>query len=296
MGFAVSIVTRTHRRTPLLARACASVDAQRDAPPWQHIIVNDGGDPAPVDAVLADFPASAPNHRSILHRPHSTGMEAASNAGLECATAPLIAIHDDDDSWDPAFLYTLTRFLQAPANARFCGAVCRTTQVLESIVDGEVRVLRTQPFNPQLRQIDFASCLRENLFPPISFVFRRALLEAIGPFDPTLPVLGDWEFNLRALSHAPIALLDAELARYHHRVNATTEPSMANSIHTGDPLHRATEAQLRARWNRSNPFGLPATQLALYSQLCGHAAHWDRTLHRLKATALALPTCPPPQS
>jgi hypothetical protein len=62
-----------------------------------------------------------------------------------------------------------------------------------------------------------------NFFPPIAFVFRREVLERIGGFNETLPVLGDWFFNLEFLLEDDIAVLPEPLARYHHRDRGTRQ-------------------------------------------------------------------------
>mgnify|MGYP001763085457 CR=1 FL=1 len=51
-GGSVAILMRTRDRPVLLARAFASVLSQR-CDDWHLFVVNDGGDPAPVDALAA---------------------------------------------------------------------------------------------------------------------------------------------------------------------------------------------------------------------------------------------------
>jgi hypothetical protein len=50
-------------------------------------------------------------------------------------------------------------------------------------------------------------------------VYRRALHEELGLYDDSLPVVGDWAFNLRVLSRGPLEYLPgAPLAYWHQRV------------------------------------------------------------------------------
>lgn len=77
---------------------------------WELLVVNDGGDPSVVDAVVA---AAANDDRRVrvLHRPSSLGMEDASNAGLAAAAGRYVTLLDDDDTWDTTFLATCVAHL-----------------------------------------------------------------------------------------------------------------------------------------------------------------------------------------
>ncbi|MCD8481410.1 MAG: glycosyltransferase [Verrucomicrobia bacterium] len=88
---------RTKNRPVLLVRAIDSVVQQRHQN-WQLVIVNDGGDPAPVEALVAAVQPEQRARIQILHHPQSLGMEAASNAGLRALQTDYVMVHDDDDS------------------------------------------------------------------------------------------------------------------------------------------------------------------------------------------------------
>src|SRR5438270_602724 len=65
---------------------------------------------------------------------------------------------------------------------------------------------------------------------PISVLHRRDVLAGIGPFREDLPVVGDWEFNLRlASSGRPIGFLDGEPLAFWHQRRAA-EGALANSV------------------------------------------------------------------
>ena len=53
------------------------------------------------------------------------------------------------------------------------------------------------PYNHWLQNVYLSDLAVENRFPPISFLFRRSVYDKIGGFDEELPVLGDWDFNLK---------------------------------------------------------------------------------------------------
>jgi glycosyltransferase involved in cell wall biosynthesis len=78
---AVAIITRTKNRPILLPRAIESVLSQ-SFKDWIHVIVNDGGDPAELEAVIEPHLPAYKGRLSIMHHAVSLGMEAASNAGI----------------------------------------------------------------------------------------------------------------------------------------------------------------------------------------------------------------------
>lgn len=291
----VSIITRTRDRPLLLQRAAASVLGQVNAPTWEWIIVNDAGDPAPVDALRQDIrekhgPEKAPQ---VIHLERSKGMEHASNSGLKAAKGPFITIHDDDDSWHPTFLNRMHGWLSPPKHAAYAGVVCQSVRVVEERKENTIEQLDEHLFNPELTSLTFWDVLKENRFPPISFCFRSRILEEVGMFNEALPVLGDWEFNLRVLARRPLAVIPEPLAYYHHRQEAD-DSHYANSI-SAEKTHRQTERLLRQQWGRHNPFGLPVDVVAHAAQVTAHIHQIDTGLTRIQARLNAFPVPPEAQ-
>nr|NLD40617.1 glycosyltransferase [Actinomycetales bacterium] len=109
----VAIVMRTKDRPILLSRAIDDVLSQsfRD---WELIIVNDGGDPARVEELVSVREASAAGRIRVIHHHESLGMEAASNAAIRASASEFLAVHDDDDTWDPDFLHLTVDYLNTP--------------------------------------------------------------------------------------------------------------------------------------------------------------------------------------
>ena len=215
-GGAVSILMRTRDRPILLARALSSVLAQTYAD-WHLRLVNDGGEVRPVDAITGEYAAAFAGRISVVHHPHSLGMEAASNTALAGSSGDFVCLHDDDDSWHPDFLAATTQFLREPAHARFAAVVTRTTFVFERLEAGGIVVESRKPDTRLAGQPDYATMLGRNQFPPISQLIRRTVVDAIGAFNEALPVLGDWDYNLRILRLGDIGLLPRRLSYYHHR-------------------------------------------------------------------------------
>jgi glycosyltransferase involved in cell wall biosynthesis len=78
---AIGVITRTKNHPLLLSRALDSV-LEQTLPDWKLVVVNDGGEPDPVDALVKEREKAFAGRVQVIHHPKSHGMEAASNAGL----------------------------------------------------------------------------------------------------------------------------------------------------------------------------------------------------------------------
>jgi glycosyltransferase involved in cell wall biosynthesis len=233
----VAIVTRTKDRPLLLKRAIESVAGQAYQD-WVQVIVNDGGDVAEVDALVAALPEDLQKRLTVLHHSEPLGMQAASNAGIESCESEFICIHDDDDRWDPAYLEKAVGFLETEgANSPYQGVVAGTEEVMETIDSkNRIKEVSRKPHIP-LEEISLFRMGYENPFPPIAFCFRRSAWQALGGFDPRWDVVGDMDFNLRFLLKYEIGVIPEVLAFYHIRESADKE-SLANSIAEKKSLHK----------------------------------------------------------
>ncbi len=220
----VAILLRTRHRPLLLSRALASICAQthRD---WHLYLVNDGGDAAAIEALTTAHAPALAGRLTMIHRGGGAhGIWPAGQAALERAGEDIIAIHDDDDSWEPGFLATVTAFLDDPAHVGLVGVTTGCTLIEEEIRDGQVHERWRCPWPHGRATVDFRRALVDAQLPPISLVFRRAAIASIGGFETRLRFLGDWEFLLRLLMIGDIGHIDVPLANYHHRVRDTDGP------------------------------------------------------------------------
>lgn len=245
----VAIITRTKDRPILLKRAAESVAAQS----WQSylwVVVNDGGDRVPVEEVIKASGVDPRKVRLVSNR-ESLGMEAASNAGIRSVDSDYIVIHDDDDSWEPSFLEHTVAYLEAPKNVRYGGVITQSTYVSEEITGDEVIIHDTQPYQAWVKNVEFAEMACGNFFPPIAFLFRRTIYDAVGGYNETLPVLGDWFFNLEFLLQADIGVLHEPLALYHHRDRESGKSGLySNSVIGGQSKHIEFAAVVRNEFLR----------------------------------------------
>lgn len=242
----VSVIIRTKDRPRLLARALDDVLAQRDAI-WELVVVNDGGDPVAVDALIAQRPALEGRTRAI-HNPQSLGMEAASNAGVGATAAEYIVVHDDDDTWAGDFLSASCAWLDAhPGDV----AVSMATEiVLERLDDEGIHEIERIPFGPPHDAVTAFDLLVANRMVPISLLVRRSALSDVGGFDDELPVVGDWDLHVRLALHGHIGYVASPVrAFWHQRPDAQGE--LSNSVHGAKLLHAQFDRFVRDRALRS---------------------------------------------
>ncbi len=234
MSRRVAVITRTKNRVALLGRAVESVLGQTEKD-WVHVIVNDGGDPEPVDSLLASYKERYCGRLLVIHNPQSLGMEGASNKGIMASDSTYVTIHDDDDSWEPEFLETCITTLEKTPFPTVRGVVTHTNQIFESIDGSGVKEVSRRDFDPWLVSVSLPEITEINKFMPISFLFRRDVFDVVGFYDDSLPVIGDWEFNIRFLSKYDLIVVQQNLANYHIRVDGHTK--YANTVTAGKDKH-----------------------------------------------------------
>jgi GT2 family glycosyltransferase len=216
---AVAVITRTKDRPLFLERAARSVLGQHFTD-FVWVIVNDGGDPAAVEALVDRHREEAAGRIQLIHHPDPLGMQSASNAGITQSASTYVVIHDDDDTWDPEFLACTTAHLERTGAM---GVATATDIVMEQVDGEEISTLEITRRQPGMRSITIFRMCYENLFNPIAFVFRRQVFDDIGYFDQDLRGFGDWDFHLRFLERYDVDYLDTPeaLACYHKRRGAT---------------------------------------------------------------------------
>ena len=236
---------RTYERPVLLARAIASVQLQKFTD-WELVIVNNGGQQAGVDAVVRTAMNATPSGSiRVIHLAERVGMEEASNRGLADSDSEFFVIHDDDDSWDARFLEVAVAALRSSPDA--VAVVTGVTRIYETFRGGAVWPVSHENFPLSRGRLTYRGMIGGNTFPPIAAVFRRSILNTAGNFDSSLPVLGDWEFNLRAVVAGEFQFVPERLAHYHTRT-PESDAFSGNSITVGEELHRDVKLQLQDRW------------------------------------------------
>ncbi|MFC5370619.1 glycosyltransferase family 2 protein [Arcanobacterium bovis] len=275
-----SIIMRTQNRPLLLKRALASVCAQSFAD-FELIVVNDAGEPAPVEACVAAVPESLRSKIQIIHREQATGMEAASNAALAQATGDYVAIHDDDDTWHPDFLRTCVDFLDAHSD--HVAVAVRCDVIREKIDDdGTITELEREVLDADRSYWTLIDTLVASYSPPIAQLVRRDIAVQMDGWNESMKTQGDWEFSVRLLAQGPAGFIDGEsLAYWHHRKD--TQGAMGNSIFLASDDHvranlLARDRYLREQINRADN----GHSTSLFGEVLQVAEYYKRLSNQLQ--------------
>jgi glycosyltransferase involved in cell wall biosynthesis len=195
-SLAVSVIVRTLGKSEHLCGALESL-ARQSRHDFEIVIVDmsDGS----VARLVDRFSPQLRNLRHLTIGKHLT-RPAALNLGIAAASAPLVAILDDDNLYDPGHLELLVLGLEASAaDYAYCGvrhATYRTDG--QQIACHEVSI----PF-------DFDRLILANYIYATGSLYRKALWERVGGYDERFEVFEDWDFIIRAaqagkLVHIPV--------------------------------------------------------------------------------------------
>lgn len=236
----VAIVLRTKQRPLLLRRALSDVIRQ-SYQTWHLLVVNDGGDPAAVDRLIAERAADLAGRITVIHNEQSRDKEAAANQAIRASSSLYIGIHDDDDTWHPDFLGRTVDYLDGSADA---GVAVRTEIVWEQVDGDAVIEVGREIFGVDLHEVTLFELLRHNRMVPISMLYRRSVHEEIGYYREDLSAVGDWEFNLRLAVQYRLGFLGgAPLAFWHQRRDQ--QGPLGNSVIADSDDHRKFDLLVR---------------------------------------------------
>lgn len=212
---AITLVIPAYNRGALIGATIDSALSQQ-CPFAEIIVVDDHSTDNTLD-VLAGFG----DRIKVIAMPKG-GVQRARNTGVHAADTPWIALCDSDDLLLPDYTATLMAWLDADpsCDAMYCNFVPfsiagnqadkfrdappgffdgakRSGEVWHDIPDLYARTMTYQP-----------------LFPSGSLI-RKSTYEAIGGYDPRFNGVGseDWEFTLRLIEVARIALCAKPLVR-----------------------------------------------------------------------------------
>lgn len=204
---AVSVIVPAYKVTRFIAETLDSLRAQtfRD---FETIVVNDGcPDSANLERVLEPYRGEI-----VYICQQNQGLAGARNTAIKAARAPLVALLDSDDSWEPDYLEVQTRFLAehpqtdvVSPNAYFTG---------DTLFPGKTF---TDLF-PLRGEITFRSLLARDNQIFVGVTARREAILRAGLFDPALHSAEDLDLWLRmAYGGARFSCHDRPLVRYRAR-------------------------------------------------------------------------------
>jgi len=244
----VSVVIQSAGAPRPLLRALDSLVEQRNQN-WEAIVVDHGA--IPVEALLRAHPAWDKISYARLPTAHTAG--AARNLGLRMIRGEYVAFLEADD-----------RF--APEHLAHAVDVIATRGALASVAASRLVVERTDPvasvaeildrFGPfggeesDVAQLDVAHSVALG-----AIVFYRGLLDRVGRFNESVPILDDWDFALRLARAARFAPTQAATLEVTARLSLVAQrlgPSLPHYLAVLDALYAAHPrdarvAELRAR-------------------------------------------------
>lgn len=209
MSIRCTVIIATFRRPQLLCRAVESVLAQTFED-FELVVVDDNGVGHPeqfttVQALNARF-----DDERLIYRvnPESVGGGAARNAGMAEARGEYIAFLDDDEVWLPEKLAEQVALLDQSSPS--------VALVDSGFYDMKPGRWRPRRVRPKMQGTVFDALLAKTggRAPKLSTVMvRRSALEAVGGFDPQLPVREDLDLYLRLAREYEFASVMRPLAR-----------------------------------------------------------------------------------
>ena len=192
----VSIIIPTYNYGALIGETLSSLQRQT-LTDWECVVVDDGSTDDTA-GVVARVAGRDPRVRYL--RQENQRQSVAKNTGLADARGKYVQFLDADDLIEPLKFERQVEFLEAHAEA--------------DIVYGGVRFFHTERPEERLYAMfgenkswmpEVSGAGREILLPLVrhnimvinSPLLRRSVVEDVGPFDPALPPVEDWDYWIR---------------------------------------------------------------------------------------------------
>jgi glycosyltransferase involved in cell wall biosynthesis len=274
----LSIVTRTFNRPVTLARLMGVLARQTNRD-FEWVVVNDAGDPGPVDA-LAQESARLKIATRVVHNPTGHGRSFAANLGVERAVGRFAMLLDDDDYVSEEFVARMILAADRQPSAR--GLTCWSQVVNERIEDGVLRRAGNgRLYAPTYEDVSILGLFTSNI-PTCGFVFRRQSFIELGGYPLGIECTEDWAFICKFVLRHDIEVLPEVLAYIGHRDSRDDAYGNTTSTAAGLQRHLRDEItwkndMLRETLGRHDPSGLLILLGSLNLRLRGLA--YEDSLH-----------------
>lgn len=270
-GPLVSIVLPTYNRADLLEDVVANIQRQT-LTDWELILVDDGSTDHTAQ-VLERIAAAEPRVRPVRHA-HNQRLPAALNTGFREARGRFLTWTSDDNAYDPDALETLWQHLERNPDAGLAYAGYRVMDP-----DGTLRkVVDARPPQQLVVRNVVGAC----------FLYRREVLDAVGPYAEDLFLSEDYDYWLRTAAHFGLVPVNRPLYSYTLTPGSLRE----RRREVMDATVRALERNLAAVPYAVGPYRRLAS-LNLF-RLEARLGRWPRAWQRLAAAVTGRTATPVP--
>lgn len=202
----ISVVVPCYNAGRYLEASLASIFAQ-DYPNFEVIIVDDGSS----DGSLERLQELQGRYPFTLIAQANSGVSAALNRGLACATGKYVATPDLDDLMLPHSLSVRAEYLEGHPDTPCVGA-------LVSFIDEHGNWIKNEDADSVL-ELHFDQILRDTLVigAPVA-LYRRSALDKVGGYDSDIRVQ-DFQMTLKlAALGAPLAIIPLRVTYYRRHL------------------------------------------------------------------------------
>ncbi len=218
----VSLVIPSYNRAALLPRAIDSILAQREAPAFEVLVIDDGS--TDDTAAVVERRYREPAEVRIVSLAHG-GLSAARNAGFEHAGGEWLCFFDSDDQMYSGTLAVLNACVQDHPELEFVGFECDEYHLeKDATIDHYLSRFSPGWRSPALDRARFSyarlpapdaaparvmigdffpAITGGDLFFPSGLFMRRAALAVAGPYNPRYWCMNDYDVHLRLCAIGP---------------------------------------------------------------------------------------------
>jgi len=275
----IEVVIPAYNAAPFLRATLESVAAQT-MPPARVTVVDDRSTDGTAD--LARACAEALRDRvaiRVLPNAGPQGPAAGRNTAIRATDAPLIALLDADDLFDPTHHERLSALLRTAPDAvlAFGDSTIfhgETTLLPSLLADSGVSALPSEEIAPGVLTLGermFPELLRTSVFCTSACLFRRDAALEIGLFDETMMFSEDQDFFIRLALRGPFVFTREIVTRKREHANNLSHARNALRFCKG-----TAEAVARIASARLAPAQREAVARALPPALGGYLYHASR--------------------
>jgi glycosyltransferase involved in cell wall biosynthesis len=206
----VSVIVPVHNRARFLRRTLLSLLADTGINS-EILVVDDGSDDGSLETIL-DLPVRT------FRFPENRGIAAARNLGIQESRGRYLTFFDSDDLLSSGALTWRARWLDDNSHAPVVGGL------IESRIDDQEEPIEvvTAAESPSLLSLRFFQQGGVVCLGVWRFLFRRTLVEEVGPFATDLKIANDVDYLLRVLARTEIPVLPHPVLKYrYHGTNVS---------------------------------------------------------------------------